>query len=70
MTPEQFTLVLGACTAMVVAITALVVQVMAWRHQIDGRMEQLITLTRASALSEGRRIEKDAPATVPPPMVP
>ena len=52
-TAEQATALIGAVAALVVAITALIAQVMHLNHQINSRMTELVDLTRASAHAQG-----------------
>jgi hypothetical protein len=51
--PEQFSLLLGAIATLIVAITGLLIAVQRWHAQVNARMDQLLLLTAAAARAEG-----------------
>lgn len=53
MTTEQLVAVLGAVTALVLAFAAVLRQVGELRREVDGRLTQLLELTRVSATAKG-----------------
>lgn len=53
MSPEQLVAVIGALTALFIAITGVLVQVLALRRAVDGRLTQLLELTAASSRAAG-----------------
>lgn len=53
MTPEQLVAVLGAITALIVAVGAVYVQVLRTHQLVNGRMNELLEATRSSAHAEG-----------------
>jgi hypothetical protein len=53
-TPEQLVAVLGAITALIVAIGGLYVQFAQLHRQLNSRMDQLLELTKTSATAEGK----------------
>jgi hypothetical protein len=60
-TVDQATALLVALTGLIGAIVALAVQVRAYHHAVNSRMDELLELTRASShaagLEEGRGIQ-------------
>lgn len=59
MTTEQLVAVLGAITALVIAVGAVMQQLLALRKQIDGRMGEMLELTRLAATREGELQGRD-----------
>ncbi len=59
MTPEQFVAVLGAVTALVVALGAIFVQLRQTHTIINSRMTELIETTRQAAQSKGELAGRD-----------
>ena len=53
MTTDQFVAVLGALTALVVAASGLAFQVRSYHREVDGRMSELLELTRTAAHAQG-----------------
>lgn len=54
MTVEQFLSIIGALTALLVAVAAALVQIRQTHTMIDGRMSQLLALTQRASLAEGK----------------
>jgi hypothetical protein len=54
MSAAELTAVLGALTALVVAVGALLVQVRQLHGLVNSRMGELLALTRRAALAEGK----------------
>lgn len=50
----QLAAVLTALAAVLLAVAELIRQVRSTRRQIDGRMDELLRLTRSSSLAEGK----------------
>ena len=65
MSVEQFVAVLGGFTALLVAIGTLLVQVRSLRQQVDGRLTELLSLTRSSSRAEGALDERENPRQAP-----
>lgn len=59
MSSEGIIAVLGAVTALVVAGTALVVQLRSLRKDLNGRLEQLLAVAAAAARKEGELAGRD-----------
>ena len=68
MTVEQVIALTGAITALVVAVTACLVQITRTHELVNSRMTELLELTRSSAKAQGV-LEGAAEATqqIPPP---
>lgn len=62
MSPEQLVAVMGALTALVVAVGGVYVQIRQLSRRVDGRLEQLLELTATSAHAQGVLEEQEAPA--------
>jgi hypothetical protein len=58
MSAAELTAVLGALTALVVAVGALLVQVRQLHGLVNSRMGELLMLTRRAALAEGKLTTK------------
>jgi hypothetical protein len=54
MSPEQFVAVLGAVTALVIAVSGVFIQVRQTHQLVNSRMTQLVNLTRDSSLAQGK----------------
>ncbi len=54
MDATQFIALLGALTGLLIAATAALVQVVALRRQVNGRLTQLLELTARASHAEGR----------------
>jgi hypothetical protein len=52
-TTQEFVTIMGALTALIVAVTALVVQVVAYHRVVNSRMTELLELTAKSSRAEG-----------------
>jgi hypothetical protein len=65
MTVEQLVAVLGAVTLLLGAITALFVQIRRLEFRVDGRLTQLLELTKVAAIAEGKLAEKEGGTLVP-----
>jgi hypothetical protein len=52
-TTAEFVSIMGGITALIVAVTALVVQVVAYHRVVNSRMTELLALTAKSAHAEG-----------------
>lgn len=71
MTPEQALAIVGGLTALMVAVTALLVQVRGLRHDVDGRMAQLVKATSEASRKQGElegrdfmlRLQRGGPAS-------
>lgn len=59
MTVEQFVAILGATTALVVAVTALLLQMRTLTHHVNGRLDELLSLREESARREGELKGRD-----------
>lgn len=59
MTPEQLVAVLGAITALAVAIGAVIVQLVQLRKQVNGRLSELLERTAAASQSQGELAGRD-----------
>lgn len=59
MTPEQGTALLGAVTAVLVAVTGLIIQVRALRHDIDGHVASLVGSMTEAAHKQGELEGRD-----------
>lgn len=59
MTPEQFVAVMGAVTALVVALGAIYAQLRATHALTNSRMTELIKATHQSSLKEGELVGRD-----------
>lgn len=53
MTPEQFVAIIVASTALIAAITAMLVQLRRTHDLVNSKMTELLELTRRSARAEG-----------------
>jgi len=51
---EQFVTILGALTALIVAVTAALVQLRQTHELVNSRMTQLLALTEKSSRAEGK----------------
>lgn len=54
MTPEQFATVIGALTALIIAVTGALVQLQRTHNLVNSRMTQLLELTQAAGLAQGK----------------
>lgn len=63
MTPEQFVAIIGALTALIIAVTAAWVQLRATHQLVNGRMQELLQLTRDSSKAEGKLEGPAAPSS-------
>ena len=63
MSPEQLVAVLAGITALLVATGAVLRQVLELRREVDGRLTQLLELTRTAAVSRGDLQGRAAAAT-------
>ena len=59
MSPEQLVAILGAVTALVIALGAVVRQIAELRKDINGRLSQLVETTRVAATKEGELLGRD-----------
>lgn len=67
-TPEQFVAILGSIAAAIVAIGGVYVQVHQLHTKVNGRLTELLELTRTAALAKGKLEGPDpAPAGIQPP---
>lgn len=66
LTPEQFVAVLGAITALVVALTAVFAQLRRTHMMVNGRLTELLKLTHDAALAKGKLAGSNAPPSPPP----
>jgi hypothetical protein len=71
-TPEQFVAILGAVTTAIVAIAGVYVQLHQLHAKVNGRLTELLVLTRAAALAEGKLEGLGHPpaGAEPPPLAP
>lgn len=71
MTPEQFVAIIGSLTALIVAVGAAIVQIVQLRAKVDGRLSELLAITRAGARTEGELVGRDyvAPLPAQPPVL-
>lgn len=61
LTPEQFVTVLGAITALIVALTALFVQLRKTHELVNGRMTELLKITKEAGVAQGKLAGPDSP---------
>lgn len=54
MTAEQLVALIGAVTALLVALGVILQQIVSLRRQVDGRLTQLLELTATSSTAEGK----------------
>lgn len=59
MSTEQLVALLGALTALIVAIGAVLQQLVMLRRTLNGRLSDLVETTRAAALKEGELRGRD-----------
>lgn len=59
MTPETIIAVIGAITALVVAVTAMLVQLGKLRQEVNGRLTQLIAEATDAARKDGELAGRD-----------
>ena len=59
MTPEQAVALLGAITALVVAVSALLLQVQKLRSEVNGRLTQLLVEATQAARKDGELAGRD-----------
>lgn len=62
MSAGEFTTIVGAISGLVVAVTALYVQVRVTHKLVNSRMDQLLALTQKSAHAEGALSEAQNPS--------
>jgi len=65
MTPEQLVAILGAITALVVAVGAVFREIHQLKVHINSRMDQLIDLTATSSRAEGMLAEQRRVGDIP-----
>jgi hypothetical protein len=68
-TPAEFSIILGAITALVVAVAGLIFQVRQTHALVNSRMTELVELTRKSAFARGKLEAGEEPhglGAVPP----
>ncbi len=66
MTVEQIQAVAAGAVAIIGALTLLIVQVEKLRHQVNGRMEELLREARAAAHKDGELAGRDHEKAVRP----
>lgn len=70
MSPEQLVAVLAALTGVLTAVGILIRQVGELRHEVNGRLSDLVEATRIASLKEGELLGRDhavaAAASSPP----
>jgi len=54
MSVEQFVTIIGALTALIVAVTAALVQLRQTHELVNSRMTELLEVTRGAARAEGK----------------
>lgn len=59
MSPEQWTALLGAITALAVAVSAVLLQIRGLRADLNGRVQQLIAVSAESARKQGELEGRD-----------
>lgn len=59
MTIEQFVAIMGAATTLIGVLGAIFVQLRATHQAVNGRMEELIRVTRQAATKEGELAGRD-----------
>lgn len=64
MSPEQYVALLGAITALLVAIGAVIRELHTTRQLLDGKLSELLTSAQQSALKEGELRGRDWVAPV------
>jgi hypothetical protein len=65
MSPEQFVAILGALATLIGALAVLIGQVRKTHELVNSRMDELLVLTKKSALAEGRLFEREYPGQNP-----
>jgi len=61
MTPEQLVAILVAITGVLGAIGILIGQIRQLRHEVNGRLSELLFVTAAAAHKEGEMMGRDFP---------
>jgi len=64
-TPEQLIAVVGAFTALFIAIAGVLVQVASLKRSVNGRLTQLLELTATSSRAEGTLAENQRMVDTP-----
>jgi hypothetical protein len=59
MSPEQLVAILVALTGVLTAVGILIGQVRTLRHDINGRLSDLVEATRVASLKEGELVGRD-----------
>jgi hypothetical protein len=65
MSVEQLVAILGAAAVLIGSVTALLRQMHRLELRVDGRLTQLLELTKTAAIAEGKLIEKEGGTLVP-----
>lgn len=58
MTPEQFVAILTALAGVLGAVAVCIGEVRRYHHAVDGKMDELLSLTAAAALAQGKEEQR------------